>query len=298
VNDLGTYLKGPDQLPKARVRAARWYSSVVWVAPLIAAVLTSYLIFDRVREFGPSITIRFKDGRGLTSGISVIKYRGVQVGEVKAIELSRDGQYVLVHASLLRSAALIAREGAQFWIVRPQVALGNITGLSTVITGPEIDALPGRGSRKSEFTGLDTAPAGLEYQGLKLVLLASHVASLRAHSHLYYRGVEVGVVQDVQLSANGSAVEIHVLVKQRFAELVRSDTVFWNVSGAQFSAGLFNGIHLKVDSLQALAAGGIAMATPSAAGRPVKEGATFQLRASAPQDWLQWEPKIASVARK
>ncbi len=217
-----------EELPKAKVRRRQRMFPVVWVVPLIAALVAGYLVYDRVREFGPKITVRFKDGTGLRTGQTPIKYRGVPIGEVTAVELSEDREQVLVTARLQRSAASIAREGAIFWIVRPEVGFGSITGLRTVITGPEIQVLPGNGEAKSEFLGLDRAPIAAEPEGLKIVLRTDRPRSLKPNSPVYYRGVEVGVVQTVDLGPNAATADVHALIRQRYAVLVRSGSVFWN----------------------------------------------------------------------
>ena len=136
-------MSGDADVPRARLRRGSLLGIAVWVVPLVAAIVAGVLVYQRMQEYGPSVTIRFKDGAGLRVGQTAIKYRGVQVGAVRSVDLSPDQQYVLVKAQLRRSAAALARDGATFWIVRPEVGLGNITGLGTVITGPEIEVLPG-----------------------------------------------------------------------------------------------------------------------------------------------------------
>ena len=70
-----------DALPQASVRRSRWRFSVVWVVPLIAAIVAGYLIYTRVRDVGPTITITFKDGFGVKPGQTEIRYRGVRLGD-------------------------------------------------------------------------------------------------------------------------------------------------------------------------------------------------------------------------
>ena len=293
MSELRKLRDDPGRLPEAQVRRRSWIASIVWVVPLVAAIITGYLIYDRVRQAGPVITIRFEDGSGVRPGQTPIKYRGVPVGEVFSVELSDDQRAVEVKARLNHNAAPIARTGAVFWIVRPEVGIGSISGLSTVITGPEIQVLFGSGEPKLQFTGLESAPAALEVQGLKIVLRTPHLGAMQRNSPVYYRGVEVGVVQDTELSPDATAAEIHVVIKQRYARLVRTDTVFWNASGASLNAGLFRGLEFKVESLKALAAGGIAFASAGDANaRPARSGAVFTLNPEPKKEWLDWAPRV------
>lgn len=141
---------------------------------------------------------------------------------------------------------------------------------------PRIQVLPGSGGPKSEFVGLESAPVAIEASGLKIILRVGHIGSLRKNSPVTYRGVEVGVVQEIRLSADASAADLHVLISQRYAGLVRENSVFWNVSGASFSAGLLKGVEFNMESLRTLAVGGIAFATPNGTNtRHVKDRTVF-----------------------
>lgn len=280
-----------EELPRARVRRRRSWLHAMWIVPIIAAGVAAWLIYDRMRAYGPEITIQFRDGQGLRIGQTPIKYRGVQIGEVTGVQLTEDRQSVLVKARLQRTAAPLATDGAVFWIVRPQVGWGNITGLNTVISGPEIQVMEGKGEARRHFTGVEHAPLAMGQPGLKLVLKAERPVSLRPDSPIYYRGVQVGVVQSIDLSSNATAADINVLVWQRFAALARSGSAFWNVSGVDVTGGLFKGLHVEIESLRALVAGGIEFASPDKSP-PARAGSVFFLHKDPRQEWLSWNPKI------
>jgi len=291
--------KSAPALPAAKVKSKRRLFPVVWVVPFVAAVIAIYVAYDRSREFGPKITISFNDSTGVVSGQTPIYYRGVPIGEVTGMELSKDLKHASVKARLRRSAAALAREGTQFWIVRPEIGIGNITGLQTVLSGPEIQTLPGSGEPRFEFVGLENPPPEQGEKGLKIVLRASKAGFLRKNTPVYYRGVEVGEVQDTGLNSNAASAEIHVFIAQKYAPLVRTSTVFWNVSGVDVSAGLFKGLDVKVESLRALMAGGIAFATPDdPQARRARDGAVFTLHPEAQKEWLEWAPQIALAPEK
>ena len=109
-----------------------------------------------------------------------------------------------------------------------------------------------------------------------------------------YREVPVGKVVDFELGPTSDRVLIHVLIEPRYAPLVRSGSRFWNASGIGVDAGLFKGVKVRTESLEALLEGGIAFATPNnpEMGGPAQPGQTFALF-DEPQDvWMQWAPKI------
>jgi paraquat-inducible protein B len=294
VSDPKTHPEASGHLPQAKLKRRPWTFPVLWVVPLAAAVVAGYLVYHRVQQSGPTITIRFKDGMGLRTGQTPVKYRGVTVGEVAGIELSKDQQYVLVEARLQRSAAALARSGAAFWIVRPEVGLGNITGLGTIVSGPYIGVLPGVGAPESKFEGLESSPVALDRKGLKIVLLAAKLGALKPGSPVYYRGVEVGAVQTCQLSTNANTVDIRVFIEQRYTNLVRTGSKFWNVSGVDIKVGLFRGAEVSVESLRSIVAGGIAFATPTdpKEQQPAVDGMAFRLFDDAKKEWLEWAPEL------
>jgi len=282
-----------EELPKARVRRRRLFN-LAWIIPIVAAVVAGWLIWQRMEEHGPEVTLSFADGGGVRVGITPVKYRGVVIGEVSGVALSEDRKRALVRVRLQRPAAAIAREGAVFWIVRPQVGFGNITGLNTVLTGPELQVLPGPADapKKFEFVGLDAAPVGLETPGLKLVLRAERPRSIRQNTPVHYRGVEVGMVQSLELGPNALSADVHVLIFQRYAGLVRQGSAFWDTSGVSVRGGLLKGIEVDIESLRAIATGGIEFATPSEKSPRVKPGTVFFLHDKPKEEWLAWLPRI------
>jgi paraquat-inducible protein B len=282
-----------EALPKARVRRRRWAFAVVWVVPVVAAIVTGYLVYGRLQELGPMITIRFHDGGGVKAGQTEVRYRGVPVGQVEEVELTDDHEYVLVKARLRRSAASIAREGSVFWIVRPEVAFGAVRGLSTVITGPYLQAFPGTGPPKTDFKGLERAPPTLGRSGIKIALAAAQLGSIRPGTPVYYRGIEVGSVVAIDLNRDATAAHATAFIEQRYARLIRSGSRFWNVSGVDVNVSLFRGVQISLESLRSLVTGGIAFATPEDPNAiPVKEGTIFPLHDKPEKEWLEWRPKI------
>src|SRR5712671_2070895 len=103
---------------------------------------------------------------------------------------------------------------------------------------------------------MDNAPVLVEPNALGIVLLASRLGGLKAGSPVFYRGFEVGAVQDIALHTNATAVVIRVSIRHRYAHLVRSGSKFWNVSGVDVKLGLFRGAEVNLESPKSLVIGG------------------------------------------
>jgi paraquat-inducible protein B len=285
-----------EETPKARVRRRRVFR-LVWIVPAMAIAVAAYLLWQRMQEYGPEIKVTFADGGGLRVGQTALHYRGVQVGEVMGVNLSGDEKRAVVRIRLTRSGAGLAREGSQFWIVRPRVGLGQVTGLGTVLSGPELNVLPGKPDAPTqvEFVGLDNPPSTIE-GGLRIVLRGEH-PKMRADAPVYYRGVEVGVVQKIDLAPNALSADVHVVIYPRFAALVREGSAFWDVSGLNVKGGLLKGLEVEFESLRSFLSGGLEFASPPGTPR-AKPGTVFFLYAEPKKEWLGWAPKIPIAPEK
>ena len=284
--------------PVARVRRRRrWLSYLVWLVPLAAAVVAGYLMYSRTQEWGPTIRIMFSDATGLKIGQTELRYRGVPVGEVTGLEVSADRAYIVVTARIRHDAADIARAGSVFWIVRPEVGIETVRGLTTVITGPYIEVVPGSGAAKHDFIGRDEPAPELGTKGLRLILATAQLGSIRPRTSVTYRGIQVGTVTSTGLSRDSTAAHIHIIIEQRYARLVRVGSRFWDTGGIDVKLGLFKGVEINVESLRSLVAGGISFATPEAPDSPAPKPETiFVLHDKPEKAWLTWSPKFAIPA--
>ena len=179
-----------------------------------------------------------------------------------------------------------------FWIVRPEISVQSISGLATVLSGPYIEAIPGDGPTQQEFTGLEKAPATLD-PGIHIILHTPRLDRLQSDVPVYYRGIHVGVVEDIQLSPGSETVDVHAFIEQRYAPLVKTNTKFWIISAVDVQGGLLSGIHMKVGSLGTLLSGGITFATPEDdMGYQAADGSQFALYNESKKEWLDWQPYL------
>jgi len=282
---------GAGDLPRAKIkRQAR--ISVVWLVPLVAAVVAGWLVFENVRQAGPVISIQFSDGNEIEANQTTLRYRGVRVGTVRSVQLTPDAQHIEVKARLDNFAKNLAREGSLFWIVRPEVGAGGLHGLETIVSGPYIQVQPGGGKAQTKFIGAEEPPIlKTSDGGLEIILSTSQLGSLNVGSPVYYRGLEVGSVRYFVLAEDSTAVKVHVLIETNFAALVRTDSKFWNAGGINVDLKLF-GINVSAQSFKSLILGGIAFATPSPPGILATNQSLFPLNDKLDGKWLKWSPII------
>ncbi|MFN3768211.1 MAG: MlaD family protein [Ectopseudomonas guguanensis] len=245
---------------------------------------------------GLQIGIRVTDGDGLQPG-TLVRYKGLEVGKVENLSLTDDLQAVILNVRITQAAEQIAREGTRFWVVKPELSLTRAANLGTLVSGQYLEVQPAaqKGARRTEFTALASAPnQAVREEGLRLVLSAPRRGSIKPGVIVSYREVPVGKVVDFELGPTSDRVLIHVLIEPRYAPLVRSGSRFWNASGIGVDAGLFKGVKVRTESLEALLEGGIAFATPNnpEMGGPAQPGQTFALFDEPQEGWMQWAPKI------
>jgi paraquat-inducible protein B len=278
--------------PHPIIKKMRWPFPLIWIVPVLAAALAGYFLYQRHQELGSEITIEFAEARGLKVGESKLVVHGVVVGQVQGIDLSDDLGHAVVKVRLSRAHSSIARQQTVFWLVRPQISLGGVTALDTVVTGPYIEADPGAGPSSKKFKGLMESPVAQE-PGIHIVLHANEVGTLVVGAPLTYRGIQVGTVEQIQLGKQANTVDMLVRVWRRYVVLIRTKSQFWPVKGAEIKGGLFTGVQLKLDSIRSILTGGIAFATPEKdPGNPVPNGAQFILDEQPKPDWLKWQPKF------
>jgi len=270
-----------DALPQATAvppRRARF--SIVWIVPVVAALVALGLAAERVLSEGPTVTLVFKTADGIEAGKTFVKYKDVNIGQVTAVRLTDDFAKVEVTAKIAKSASGLMVEDAKFWVVRPRISLSGVSGLSTLLSGDYIGFQAGASQNKARtFTGMEVPPIITDgAAGAQFTLNAADLGSLGIGSPVYYRRLPVGQVVAFDLSADGKTVTVRVFVNAPYDKFVGADTRFWNASGFDVSLTA-NGLDVRTQSLVALLEGGVAFDAPPSGtvSAPVAAKASYRL---------------------
>ncbi|WP_028115424.1 MlaD family protein [Ferrimonas senticii] len=248
--------------PEAPVLKKKKNLSPVWILPILAAVLGLWLLVGFIQERGSDIVVRFPSATGIEANKTLVRYQGIVVGQVSKVSLAEDRSSVDVSLRMQNSVDELLRQQTQFWLVSPKASLTGIDGLDALFSGNYIAMQPGEGKRRTDFIGLAEAPLlAAHSEGLMLQLLAKQRGSLNIGSGLYYQQIKVGEVIDYQLQSDGSGVLFTAFIERDYRHLARSNSRFWNISGAAVHADK-SGIDVQVPSLATLVAGGIAFSSP------------------------------------
>lgn len=280
------------ELPRPVVKRRRFNASLIWLIPALAALVGLSLVINNWLQAGPQITISFQSAEGLEAGKTPVKYKNVVIGRVNKIHLSGDRSHVLVNVALEKSAEGFATRDTRFWVVRPRIGLGGVSGIDTLLSGAFIGADVGDSTEyEDEFKGLELPPAvNHGAPGRSFVLHSDDLGSLDIGSPVYYRRIQVGRVASYELDQDGKGVSLHIFVDGPNDKFVTRSSRFWNASGVDVSIGA-NGLKLNTQSLATVLAGGVAFQDPPGPhdSTPAPEDSTYtlfgdQAAAMAPPD--------------
>ena len=258
----------------------RWSLSIVWAIPIVVTLAGGWLAFKAISERGPTITITFRTAEGLEAGKTKIKYKNVDVGEVKQIALSAGALEVVVTAEMAKGTAPYLVEDTRFWVVRPRIGVGGVSGLGTLLSGAYIGVDIGKSSQaRREFTGLEVPPVFTSDQpGRQFVLRGHDLGSLDPGDGVFFRRVEVGQVTAAELDKDGNGVTVKIFIHAPYDQYVTTNTRFWHASGIDVSLDA-TGVKVHTQSLATIILGGIAFQTPPgiSVSAPAEADAVFTL---------------------
>jgi paraquat-inducible protein B len=269
---------------------------VIWAIPIVAIAIGAWLAWDSFSKEGPRIVVSFEDAEGLQAGQSHLKYKEITLGTVKSLDFTSDRRRVLVEIATTAQAKQFLTTGTQFWVVKPRLFAGNISGFSTLLSGSYVGLLPGDAAAPPErnFVGRDNPPVlDSDVPGRTFLLKTDQLGSVNLGSPVFYRGLSVGEVLGWDIGEMAESVTIHAFVRAPFDTYVHDHTRFWNASGVSVKLG-GGGVEMQVESLRAVLLGGVAFETPSI-GKPSEvSAANHEFMLFPSQD----AAKAASYSRK
>jgi len=252
-------------VPRATTQRSRRIS-VIWIIPLVAVAIGAWLAWDTWSKQGPTIRISFDTGEGLQAGQSQLKFREIVFGTVKSLELAPDHAHVIVTVDTTHDVKPLLTENTIFWVVKPRLFAGNVSGLETLLSGSYIGMVPGAAGGKPQhnFVGQEDPPIlQANVPGHTFVLKAKKLGSISLGSPVFYRDLAVGEVLGWDIADMAEYATIRAFVRHPYDTYVHDETRFWNASGMSVKlAGA--GVEVQMESLKALLLGGIAFETPEA----------------------------------
>jgi len=265
------------------------FDDIVGVTNKAGSKFKLYPSLSDAQNFGLLVTLTAPDARSVSKNAD-IRYQGINVGKVVSIEPNFELANVQIKARLFpKYAKILAKSDSYFWTVTPKLSLSGAKNLDSLLNS-YIAVQPGDGAYSQTF---NLGTAKLISSGLTLILESEDRGSVSEGTPLLYRDIQVGQVIKVSLGDLSDRVLIKIQIEKEYSHLIRTDTVFWNTSGVDFTIGL-TGAKIQTGTVDSLLRGGISFATPEE--QPLsplaKQEDHFLLHREADDRWKTWRTAI------
>ncbi len=264
---------------QAKVRLIKQWSPI-WVVPIAAVLIGLWMLFSHFQQQGVMLLLVAEDAEGIVAGKTQIKNRSVDVGQVVSVELSDDLTQVLIQARMKPNMTSLLNAGSQFWVVKPQIGRGGVTGLNTLLSGVYIELQPGDAG-DAEFTHplLNAPPvAPADAPGIRVKLNSADTTGLAVGDPVLYRGYEVGTVELRDFNLEQRNTQFQLYIREPYDDLVSNNVRFWLSSGVAFDLSA-EGLSVDIGSATTLLTGGVSFDLMDGwpAGERAADGSEFQL---------------------
>lgn len=242
--------------------------SLIWVAPIVAILITAGMIWKNYVDAGTRITIVIENGDGIREGKTPIMYKGIKVGVVEDISIKEDdvSKIELVAMIEKRASEGVAREGNKFWKVEPKVSITEVSGLGTIISGVYISVMPAANNRndlynlpfQDYFVALDSAPVDVFNPGLSVIVNTVDKGDIAIGAPVLYNKQAIGKVEDKRLSDDKKSIDLYLRIESEYMDLVHKNSFFYKANALNMQASL-SAFKIEMGSFASFIAGGIVL---------------------------------------
>lgn len=265
---------------------------LMWLMPLFALTLTVFIFKKQMDRDQNPVEIKFDDALGIQAEKTPLRYRGVNIGYVKSVQIPDDQSFVIVNVIFNEEfQERFAVEGTRFWVVKPHVGVQGVSGIETLLEGSYIAVNPGPANAAPKLSFRGSAGSDENENMILIHLSTPHAGSLDAGDVIMYRGLRIGFVSKVTLARNAQSVEILGKIYLNYGRLLRGNAVFARKMAVQAKLGLFKS-EIKIGSLDNLMNGGIELFLPDDPGPRLKYPFHFVLSDTTPKDAEKWRPNL------
>jgi paraquat-inducible protein B len=262
--------------PKRFSTWRRRWPGLVWAVPLAALMIVAYLGLQTFAQQGVDVVVTFETAHGARAGDTPVVYKGVPIGRVTKIEVSKDLRHVDMTLRLEPRTRDALRDGARFWMIGAEPSLTDLSSLSAVVSGVSIGTAPGSGAPRRHFVGLDKPPPVPPGEvGSTYLLDGRSLDAARVGAGVYYQGLEVGRITQIVLDP-AIGFRLTAFVQAPYDRLVKPDTLFYSAKALDVRLTR-TGVGARLGPGNSALAGGVEFQTPPEAQDepPSRSGATF-----------------------
>ena len=254
-----------EKIDKALLKQERGFS-LVWFIPVLAFIVSGWLIYNEYMNSGVEIQIEFDTGTHLVAGKTPLKYLGIEVGQVKDITINNHKpNKVVVIVELKKQASVLAKKGMIYWIAKPRINLNHISGMETILSGAYIEVKPPsydineikKLPTQKFFIGKNSPPLlSVEEQGVHIKFQSNTKGELKSESGIYFKDIKVGHILNFKLNKKHKTIDYDAVIYHKYSWLLEKDFCLWRLKFIDIDTSL-KGIDFDLKSLSFLYMGGV-----------------------------------------
>ncbi|MDX9961785.1 MAG: MlaD family protein [Aliarcobacter sp.] len=248
---------------------------------------------DKMKNSTNSITIVFDDVEGLQKDFSQLTYKGVNVGKVTDVKLNAN-QQVEVKALIYDDFNSFAKEDTIFYLKKPKISLQEVSNIGSTVMAVNIGVIKSsKQSKQTKFTGLNEQPSvDNSHFGTIFKIEDPTASSVNVDAPVYYKNVQIGKVNKLDLSLDGSKVVVDCLIYNKYKKLIRKNSQFYDISGFEMKFSIFSGSKVESNTFTSLIKGGLVVVTPYEYDEMANPNDRFTLVKTLREDWKSISPSI------
>ncbi len=204
---------------------------------------------------GVAIKITLPDNNNIGVSGAPIMYRGLEIGQITNLQLDDEHEQIIASAAIQPVFIDMLNTGSQFVLEEAKIALTGVENLSNLFKGNYLTLIPGEGERSRRFTAVRKQEFNqTQTKSIALKLIADSSFGLSAGTEILYRGVSVGSITKVTLTAKN--VEFDALIDQEYVPFIGSNSRFY-VTGTATAELTETGLNVSIPPAKQLLSGSI-----------------------------------------
>lgn len=228
-----------------------------------------------------NFTLTVKDNYNLTK-LSKLYYKNREVAYVKDISLQDD---IVITLEAPKKYKYLFGKNSKMYLKGATLSLEKIENISSAFLGDNLYLLADKNNGfKSDYTLDAINPSDIHYKkGVRVKLHAKESKNIAIDSPIYYKGFEIGIIYDADLTPDGETIIFDLFIEEKYQNILKEQSRFYKVTTIDIDAGLF-GAKIKMGSAKAMLKGGIHFintpTNPDEKNRvltPAKNGMVFEL---------------------
>ncbi|NMH64203.1 MlaD family protein [Shewanella salipaludis] len=217
------------------------------------------------------LKVNADENAGIQPGADV-RYKQIKIGSVLSVNLSKDFSVVeyqleilpefvgLVHSDsyLLPESALAIEASLDGVSVKSRDLATLVKGAVSLLPGKSHRPLAAAATLKLFASAAEAEQFFANQTLTHLTLVSQDGADLAKGSPVYYKKMQIGLVEAVNWQADSDTFQIRLALEQAFAALVKPNTVFWRNNAVEINASLA-GLEVAVAPLKGALKGSISL---------------------------------------